>query len=259
MAKITIDGKEFDAPENTRLLTTLTEKGFKIPSLCFHHALTPAASCKLCVVEVKIKDQPPSAKLSCAVKVQDGMEVVTESAMIHKMRNEALGNLLKMAPRSERLIQIAEKYNLNTGFIPDGCIRCKLCIRVCKEVIGARALKMEKRQGTNYIVPREEGDCIGCGTCANICPTGAIRIVDEEEVRTIMIRDEVIGRHPLKRCEMCGKRFATPKFLSHLDEREHDAAHPEAKEHGRFCSTCIKLYSRKNQRLTPSAFSIPRS
>lgn len=259
MAKITINGKEFDVTEDIRLLTTLTELGFRIPSVCFHHALTPAASCKLCVVEVKIKDQPPAARLSCAIKVQAGMEVVTESALIHKMRNVALGNLLKMAPRSERLIRIGQEFNLNTGFVPDGCIRCRLCVRVCREVIGAWALKLEKRQGTNYVVPRNEGDCIGCGTCANICPTDAIQLVDGEDIRTIMIRDEVIGRHPLKRCEMCGRKYATPKFLSHLEEREHEAHHPEAREHGRYCSTCAKLYARKNQRLAPSAFSKPRS
>jgi bidirectional [NiFe] hydrogenase diaphorase subunit len=54
--------------------------------------------------------------------------------------------------------------------------------------------------------------CIGCGTCANLCPTQVIKVEDLENVRTISIRDEVIGRHPLETCEGCGKRFATPKF-----------------------------------------------
>lgn len=257
MVKIKIDGQEHEVQEGVRLLTVLTDKGFKVPSMCFHRALTPAASCKLCVVEIKIGDAPPTAKLSCAIKIRDSMEVVTESAMIYKLRNLAIGNLLKMAPRSERIIEIGEAFNLITGVIPDGCIRCRLCMRVCREVIGAQALKMVKRKGINYVTPREEGTCIGCGTCANICPTGAIQLVDKGNVRTIMIRDEVIGRHPLERCEMCGLLFATPKFLQHLENQEHAKMHPDVKNHHQYCPTCAKLYSRKTQRLTAPVFSKP--
>ena len=72
---------------------------------------------------------------------------------------------------------------------------------------------MVKREGINYVIPSEEGPCIGCGTCTSICPTGAIIFEDKGNVRTILIRDEVIGRHPLERCEMCGRNFATAKFL----------------------------------------------
>jgi bidirectional [NiFe] hydrogenase diaphorase subunit len=257
MVKIKINGQEHEVQEGMRLLTVLTDKGFKIPSLCFHHALTPAASCKLCIVEVTDRNEPPKTKLSCAIKTKEGMEVVTESAMIYKMRNIAIGNLLKMAPRSERIIAIGEEFNLITGIIPDGCIRCRLCIRVCKEVIGAQALKMVKRKGINYVTPREAGACIGCGTCANLCPTGAIQLVDKGNVRTIMIRDEVIGRHPLERCEMCGRLFATPKFLQHVEQQEHAKEHPDVKEHHQYCSTCAKLYARKRERLTAPVFSKP--
>jgi bidirectional [NiFe] hydrogenase diaphorase subunit len=257
MVKIKINGQEHEVEEGVRLLTVLTEKGLKVPSLCFHHALTPAASCKLCVVEVKVGNAPPTTKLSCATKTRDGMEVVTESAMIYKMRNIAIGNLLKMAPHSQRVIEIGEEFNLITGMIPDGCIRCRLCLRVCREIIGAHALKMVKRKGINYVTPREQGNCIGCGTCANICPTGAIKLVDKGNVRTIMIRDEVIGRHPLERCEMCGRLFATPKFLQHVEKQEHAKEHPEVKEHHQYCPSCAKLYAKKVQRITVPVFSKP--
>jgi ferredoxin len=75
------------------------------------------------------------------------------------------------------------------------------------------ALKLGKRDGKRLIEP-VEGRCVGCGTCANICPTHVILVTDDENVRTISIRDEVIGRRPLATCEGCGKRFATPKFFA---------------------------------------------
>ena len=83
--------------------------------------------------------------------------------------------------------------------------------------------------------------CIGCGTCVNICPTDVIRLEDSENVRTLSIRDEIIGKHPLERCEGCGKLFATSRFLEHIHHRT--AAHIDTKAHHRYCPTCTKLFS----------------
>jgi ferredoxin len=103
---------------------------------------------------------------------------------------------------------------------------------------------MEKRDGKNYVVPIE-GLCIGCGTCANICPTQIIHLEDLDNVRTLSIRNEIIGKHPLTRCEGCGKLFATPKFLDHIHQRTH--LHPDVKAHHQYCPTCAKLFSDRVQ------------
>ena len=132
-------------------------------------------------------------------------------------------------------------YGVDPGPPPDGCIRCRLCIRVCKEIVGPGALKMEKREGQNFVVPIE-GLCIGCGTCANICPTKVIQVDDRDNVRTILIRDEVVGRHPLERCEGCGRLYATPKFLDHVHDRTA-AHHADVKAPHHYCPTCAKLFS----------------
>lgn len=247
MINITVNGKEHKVEEGQRLLKVLQDIDIKIPFLCFHPSLTPAASCKLCAVEVKEKDKPYAVKLACAIKTKQGLDVTTESAMIHQHRNRALGNLFTMAPQSEVLMKIGAEFGLTMGSVPDGCIRCRLCVRVCKEVIGAAALKVVKREGRNFVVPSEKGECIGCGTCANICPTDAIKIIDKGHVRTMMVGDQIIARHPLLHCEMCGKPFATPKFIKHVEHREE--FHISVKEHHDLCPTCAKLYARKQ--LTP--------
>lgn len=260
MPTIKINGADYEAKKGERLLTVLNQNSIRVPHLCYHHALTPAAACKLCVVEVTEKDKPIRTRLACAVKVKDNLEITTESAMIHQMRNTAIGDLLKLAPHSEAIHKIGKEYGLTTGIIPDGCIRCRLCIRVCSEIIGAKALKMKKKEGRNYVAPSEKGECIGCLTCTNICPTHAIRFEDEDNVRTILVRDEVVGRHTLEKCQICGNLYATTRFLEHVKHSEE--GHPEEKEEHHHCPTCTKLYYRKNVRLTqtkfgkkPSAFS----
>ncbi len=62
---------------------------------------------------------------------------------------------------------------------PDKCILCGLCVRVCEEVMGNTALGLVDR-GFDTIVkpaldkPLKETDCISCGQCVALCPTGAL-------------------------------------------------------------------------------------
>ena len=61
-------------------------------------------------------------------------------------------------------------------------------------------------------------------------------------------RGETDLRHHLERCEICGRYYATTRFLEHIKELESD--HPDEKEQHHHCPTCAKLYSRRNLRIT---------
>jgi len=248
MVTIKINGQAFEVEEEKRLIQVLIEKEFKVPHLCFHQALTPGASCKLCVVEVKEIKGTPRTRLSCVVKPREGMEIKTESVMVRHLRNEAIGHLLKLAPHADAIHKLGPEFGLTTGLKPDGCIRCRLCVRVCKEIIGAYALKLVLREDRSLVVPSEEGTCIGCGTCAKICPTGAILSEDVGNLRTIRIRDEIIGKHLLERCDICGRHYATERFLEYVKTSEGD--HPGEKEPHHHCPACAKLSLKQKLRIT---------
>lgn len=59
------------------------------------------------------------------------------------------------------------------------CVGCLRCVRVCDEVIGAKALGYVVKDGeviAGTVRPSlEESGCLFCGACAEVCPTGAIR------------------------------------------------------------------------------------
>ena len=254
MFEIIIDDRTLTAEDGQSVLDVARANGIAIPTLCFHPALKPSGACKVCVVAVTAASGRPTAMMSCILKAKPDMSVVTHGELVTEARTRAFERLIRLAPEASSIRRLAEDHGVPIGPKPDGCIRCRLCIRVCKEIVGPAALTMERRADGHYVVP-EDGRCIGCGTCANLCPTGAIGVSDAAGMRTITIRDAVIGSHPLERCEGCGKQFATPRFLDHVQHRTL-AHHPDVKTHHRYCPTCAKLFS---DRLVAVRAKIPGS
>jgi len=242
MIDIFIDDKKISAEENQTILQVAKANGIKIPHLCFHPALKPSGSCKLCGVEVSSPAENHVVMLSCIIKVKEKLEIRTNSELVKTTRTKAFNKLLQMAPDSLRIRNLAKEFDVAVIPPPDGCIRCRLCIRVCNEIIKAKALKMVKTENGSMVVP-EPGLCIGCGTCANLCPTKIIKVVDLDNVRTVSIKKETIGQLPLERCEGCGTMYATINFIKHVEEITH--THPDTKEHHHLCSSCIKLMSNR--------------
>jgi bidirectional [NiFe] hydrogenase diaphorase subunit len=240
MIGFTIDNQEVRAEAETTVLRAARAAGIDIPTLCHHPALKPSGSCKVCAVAVEKLSGEKTIMLSCLLRVKEGMRVLTKGEEVRQARTKALQRLIAMAPMSERIRHLAEKEGIALPPAPDGCIRCRLCIRVCKEIIGKEALRMDKDGGRQLVVPDPER-CIGCGTCANICPTQAISVREEAGTRTVAIRGEVFGRHELMRCQGCGKYYATEKQILLMEKRT--APHPQVKEHHHYCANCAKLFS----------------
>jgi predicted molibdopterin-dependent oxidoreductase YjgC len=82
-----IDGAEVSVPAGSTILDACRAQGLDIPTLCYLENLTPVNVCRVCVVEVK------GARVlapACSRKVEEGMEVLTESERVRLSRKVVL-------------------------------------------------------------------------------------------------------------------------------------------------------------------------
>ena len=222
MIPFKINDQEVEAQEGWTVLETAKRYGIPIPTLCYHEALAPHGACRLCIVEAEGPGLRRQVISSCTLQVSDGLLVETHSPLVEKCRRVIFELLLGRSPEARPLIQMAKKYGVNSTRFPtdqnDNCVRCALCVRVCRDTIGASALCFAGR-GQKKRVTAEFGQlsetCIGCGTCTNLCPTEAIRLEDRGDSRRIFLKENTISRLPLVPCRRCGVLFQTAEFIEY--------------------------------------------
>ncbi len=205
MVNVTIDGKKIEVQEGTTVLRAAESAGIKIPTLCDHPQLTPYGGCRLCLVEV---EGARTLQPSCTLPVTPNMVVKTDTDKVKEARKFVLTLIfsernhfcmycqvsggdcdLQNAAYDEGMTHWPLQPNYtpftvdasNPYFVIDNnrCILCRKCVRACAELVGNFTLGIEDRGANSYLVadlgiPIGESTCISCGTCVQVCPTGAI-------------------------------------------------------------------------------------
>ncbi|MDD3621309.1 MAG: 2Fe-2S iron-sulfur cluster-binding protein [Methanofollis sp.] len=220
---ILINGKKCMAREGEIVLSVALREGVAIPHLCYEASLEPYGGCRLCMVEATDHGRT-SMTTACSLRATEGLEVCTDTPEVVKYRNVLFELYLAEAPKSETIKEMAARYGVTkTSFlkkidIEDAlggkCVLCGLCVRVCTEIMGAGAINFINRGPYTVVnTPYFEAntDCLGCGACANVCPTHAIQIEDRNGERVLHSWGGI--KIPLKRCSSCGKYY-TPEALA---------------------------------------------
>lgn len=205
MVNVTIDGNTIQVPDGTTVLRAAKQAGISIPVLCDHPHLVPFGGCRLCVVEVEgMRTMQPS----CSLPVSNNMVVRTNTDKVLAARKFILTLIFSDRNHFCPYCQVSggdcelQNAALDLGMTHwdyqpnwkpyavdashpylvidhNRCILCRRCVRACGELVGNFTLGIEERGASSMLVcdvgvPFGESSCISCGTCSQVCPTGAI-------------------------------------------------------------------------------------
>jgi NADH dehydrogenase/NADH:ubiquinone oxidoreductase subunit G len=215
--RLTINGISIKAPQGQSLLLTARQHGFEIPTLCYHTDLPSEGQCRLCVVEI---GEWPRTRIvnSCTYPAEPGLMVQTHSEKVLQARRMVLELLLARTPKAKIIQELAAAHGVyESRFKCDDpeelCILCGLCVRTCRDIVGVSAISMAHRTPEKVVATpfKEQSEaCIGCGSCAFVCPTNVIPYTEKDGIRTVWGRD-----FELYPCNVCGNYIAPKAQLEH--------------------------------------------
>lgn len=202
-----INGKECSYTDEPNLLEVIRNNGFNVPTFCYRPDLTQFGACRMCVVEIEGR----GIQSSCTMPPEPGLKIHTNTEKTRRIRKIVLELLLANHDRECttcdksgkcELQQYAQEYGIkdirfakkkpqeylpiddgNPSIVrdPNKCILCGACVRACAEFQGHSVLGFANR-GSKTVVQPMAGktlgsvDCVFCGQCQAVCPTGALTI-----------------------------------------------------------------------------------
>ena len=206
-----IEGTEVEYTDEPNLLEVIRKAGFNVPTFCYRPDLTSFGACRMCLVEVEYPNGRKMINSSCTMPPEANIKVKLNTEKVRRIRKTVLELLLANHKREcltcdksgkcelqqyateygiedirfpklkEEEYEPIDHYNPSLVRDPSKCILCGACVRACSEFQGHSVLGFENRGSKTKVQPMNgrylsQVDCVFCGQCQAVCPTGAITL-----------------------------------------------------------------------------------
>lgn len=204
MAKINIDGKEYQVKDGINLLDACLGLGLDLPYFCWHPAMGSVGSCRQCAVRVYQDEKDTRGKIlmSCMTAVGEGMRLSIDEKEVSAFRDKCievtmanhphdcpvceeggechLQDVTIMSDHTSRRYRGKKKTYENQYLGPcighemNRCITCYRCVRFYNDYAGGKDLAALASRENTYFGRHEDGclESIFSGNLVEVCPTG---------------------------------------------------------------------------------------
>ena len=230
MTTVRVDGTPVEVVDGDTVLSACDAAGVDTPTLCWAPNLRPQNACRVCVVEVT---GARALVPACSRVAEEGMEIATDTDRVRHSRKlvlELLGSTVdtSTAPGWQAY---AERYGAeperfaggrtlserpvkvdNEAYVRDyaKCITCYKCVQACGTeaqntfaiAVGGRGFDAHVTAEWDVALP--DSACVYCGNCVAVCPTGALMVKTEFDLRALGRWDEERQTVTDTVCSYCG-------------------------------------------------------
>ncbi|HEY9069305.1 MAG TPA: NADH-dependent [FeFe] hydrogenase, group A6 [Candidatus Ozemobacteraceae bacterium] len=209
-ATVLIDNRPVPIEGERNILEMVRKAGIELPTFCYHSDLSIYGACRMCMVHVEGR----GLMAACSTKPEPGMKVKTTTEEIREMRKIVVELLLAnhdgQCPTCAKsaactLQNLSRRLGITTNRFkpihqpraidvsspslvrdPNKCVLCGDCVRMCAEIQGIGAIDFAGRGRDAAVLPAfgknlEQVECVNCGQCAAVCPTGALTVRSDVE------------------------------------------------------------------------------
>jgi NADH-quinone oxidoreductase subunit G len=200
---LTIDGRTVAIEGERNLLELVRKANIDLPTFCYHSELSVYGACRLCLVQIEGR----GIQGACSTPPEPGLKILTTTPEIREIRRISVELLLanhdqscptcsrstncqlqslaqRLGVKQVRFKPVQKRVPLDESSPslvrdPNKCVLCGDCVRMCSEIQGIGAIDFAHRGHEVSVQPafgKNLGDveCVNCGQCASVCPTGAL-------------------------------------------------------------------------------------
>ena len=204
MAKIVVDGNEYEVNPNNNLLQECLSLGLDLPYFCWHPCMGSVGACRQCAVKQyrDENDEKGTIVMACMTPASDGARISIADEQAHDMRERVIESLMISHPHDCPVCEEGGECHLQDMTLMSGhnyrrydkkkvthhnqylgpfishemnrCITCYRCVRFYDDYAGGTDLSAQASHHHTYFGRHEEGTLENefSGNLVEVCPTG---------------------------------------------------------------------------------------